>query len=49
MMELRLILTLLLRRFELRLVPGQSHEVRHHTVLHLKAGKYLVSVRKRST
>lgn len=41
---MRLILATLLRRFKLRLVPGQSHEMRIHVVPYLKSGEYLVEI-----
>ncbi|KAK1510254.1 hypothetical protein CABS01_07926 [Colletotrichum abscissum] len=46
--ELRLTLVSLLRRYDLSLMPNQSHELVHFTVLHLKAGKYMIGIRPRS-
>ncbi|PQE09240.1 hypothetical protein CJF32_00010693 [Rutstroemia sp. NJR-2017a WRK4] len=45
--ELRLILATMIRRFDLTLVPGQSHELMVHTVPYLKEGKYLVGMKMR--
>lgn len=45
--ELRLILANLFRRFELILVPGQSHEVFIQVIPQLKSEKYMVQVRGR--
>jgi hypothetical protein len=45
--EVRLILAVLLRRFDLSIVPDQKIEYRHHSVLYIASGEYLVSVRKR--
>jgi hypothetical protein len=46
--ELRLILATLMRRYELSLVPGQSHELRVHTVPWFKQGFYKVGVKMRT-
>ncbi|KAF4784846.1 cytochrome P450 [Colletotrichum scovillei] len=46
--ELRLTLVSLLRRYDLCLIPNQSHELVHFTVLHLKAGKYMIGIRPRA-
>ncbi|PMD33538.1 cytochrome P450 [Hyaloscypha variabilis F] len=46
--ELRLILVTLIRRYELSLVEGQSHELRVHTVPWFKQGFYNVGVKLRS-
>jgi hypothetical protein len=44
--EMRLILATLLRRFELLLVPNQSHELRAHFIIpYFKSGEYLVEVK----
>lgn len=45
--ELRLIIVMVLRRYELSLVPGQSHEMRVHTVPWFKQGFYNVGVKAR--
>ncbi|KAM3156200.1 hypothetical protein ABEW05_003333 [Botrytis cinerea] len=45
--EIRLILATVLRRFELDLIPGQSHELRVHAVPYFKEGKYLMGVKVR--
>ncbi|KUJ06610.1 cytochrome P450 [Mollisia scopiformis] len=45
--ELRLILVTLIRRYELSLVPGQSHEMRLHTVPWFTQGFYNVGVKQR--
>lgn len=45
--ELRLILVTVLTRYELSVVPGQSHELRVHTVPWFKQGFYNVGVRRR--
>ncbi|KAF7946606.1 hypothetical protein EAE96_009601 [Botrytis aclada] len=45
--EIRLILATVIRRFELDLMPGQSHELRVHAVPYFKEGKYLMGVRVR--
>jgi len=46
--EMRIILATLLRRYELLLVPDQSHELRAHFIIpYLKSGKYLVEVKAR--
>lgn len=45
--ELRLILATLLQRYELSLVPGQSHELRVHTVPWFKQGFYNIGVKRR--
>jgi hypothetical protein len=47
MREIRLILVRLLKRYELSLVEGQSHEVKYHLVAQLAAKKYFVGVRLR--
>jgi hypothetical protein len=44
---MRLILVVLIRRYELTLVLGQSHEMRTHTVPWFKQGFYNVGVKKR--
>lgn len=46
--ELRLILATLIRRYELSLVQGQSHELRVHTVPWFKQGFYKVRVKVRT-
>jgi hypothetical protein len=46
--ELRLILATLVRRYELSLIPGQSHELRVHTVPWFKQGFYNVGLKRRS-
>jgi hypothetical protein len=46
--ELRLILVTIIRRYELSLVEGQSHELRVHTVPWFKQGYYNVGVKMRS-
>lgn len=43
--ELRLILATLFLRYELSLVPGQSHELRVHTVPWFKQGFYKVGIK----
>lgn len=45
--ELRLALVSLFRRYDMALIPGQSHELVHFTVLHLKAGKYMLQIKPR--
>jgi cytochrome P450 len=45
--ELRLILATLLHRYELRVVEGQSTEMRLSIVPYLVAGRYEVDVRRR--
>ncbi|KAF7913101.1 uncharacterized protein EAE98_011652 [Botrytis deweyae] len=45
--EIRLILATVIRRFELDLIPGQSHELKVHAVPYFKEGKYLMGVRVR--
>ena len=45
--ELRLILVTIIRRYELSLVAGQSHELRVHTVPWFKQGYYKVGVKMR--
>ncbi|TGO34982.1 hypothetical protein BHYA_0174g00060 [Botrytis hyacinthi] len=45
--EIRLILATVIRRFELDLMPGQSHELKVHAVPYFKEGKYLMGVRVR--
>lgn len=45
MKEIRLILAMLVRRYELELVPGQSHAMRVYLVPYFTAGKFLVGVR----
>ncbi|KAF8848447.1 cytochrome P450 [Acephala macrosclerotiorum] len=45
--ELRLILVTLLLRYELSLIPGQSHEMRIHTVPWFTQGFYNVGVKRR--
>lgn len=45
--EVRLILAVLLRRFDLTIVPDQKIQYRHHSVLYIASGEYLVGVRKR--
>lgn len=45
--ELRLIMATLVRRYELSLVLGQSHEMRVHTVPWFKQGYYNVGVKLR--
>ena len=45
--EMRLILAALIRRYELSLVPGQSHEVRVHTVPWFLQGFYNVGLKRR--
>jgi hypothetical protein len=37
----------MIRRFDLILVPGQSHELKVHTVPYFKEGKYLVGLKMR--
>jgi hypothetical protein len=46
--ELRLILVTIIRRYELSLVEGQSHELRVHTVPWFKQGYYNVGVKMRN-
>ncbi|KAF4954952.1 hypothetical protein FSARC_11981 [Fusarium sarcochroum] len=41
--EVRLILAVLLRRFELSIVPDQKIEYRHHSVLYIASGEYLMT------
>ncbi|KAE8380493.1 cytochrome P450 [Aspergillus bertholletiae] len=45
--EVRLLLAILLRRFEFSRVPDQDIVFRHHSVLYIQSGKYLVNVRPR--
>jgi cytochrome P450 len=45
--EMRLILATLIRRYELSLVSGQSHEVRVHTVPWFRQGFYNVGLKRR--
>jgi hypothetical protein len=45
--ELRLILVMLLKKFDLKYVEGQNYEMRVHTVPYLKQRKYLVGVKPR--
>jgi hypothetical protein len=44
---MRLILATLLRRYDLGLIPGQSHKMRVHVVPYFTSGKYLVAVKPR--
>jgi hypothetical protein len=46
--ELRLILVTIIRRYELSLVEGQSHELRVHTLPWFKQGYYMVGVKTRN-
>ena len=46
--EIRLILATVIRRFELDLIPGQSHELRVHAVPYFKEGKYLMGLKTRN-
>jgi len=45
--EIRLILGKLLRKYEINLVPGQSHERRNHTTAWFVQGFYKVNVKPR--
>lgn len=47
LMEMRLMMVSLVRRYNLKLVEGQSPELSNNFVLHLKAGKYFVEVSRR--
>lgn len=46
--EMRMILSTMVRRYELSLIPGQSHEMRVHTVPWFYQGYYKVGFRPRS-
>ena len=45
--EMRLICATLLRRYDIGLIPGQSHEMKVHVVPYFTSGKYLVAVKPR--
>lgn len=46
--ELRLVLVCLLRNFEVRLIEGQNHEQRVHTVPWFVQGGYRIAVKPRA-
>jgi hypothetical protein len=47
LMEMRLLLATLVKCYELKLVPEQSHELANMLVLHLKEEQYFIEVKRR--